>query len=131
MAKIFTYKGKTEEELKQLDLNAFAQLVPSRVRRVFRRGFSEQEQKLLAKIVKAKEGKYKKMIKTHCREMPILPIMFGLKIAVHNGKEFVPVQINAEMVGNRLGDFVLNAKDVKHGGPGIGATRGSKFLSVK
>lgn len=131
MVKIFTYRGKTEQELAALDLNAFAQLVPSRVKRVLKRGFTEQEKKLLAKIMKSKEGKYKKQIKTHCREMPILPVMFGMRIAVHNGKEFIPVIVTAEMVGNRLGDFVLNSKDTVHGGPGIGATRGSKFLSVK
>jgi small subunit ribosomal protein S19 len=104
--------------------------VPARIRRSIKR-MPEEEKKLLKKIIAAKEGKYNKMIKTHLREMPILPIMFGMKIAVHNGKEFVPVQITPEMVGTRLGDYVLNCKEVKHGGPGIGATRGSKFLSVK
>ena len=131
MAKIFTYRGKTEQELAALDLNAFALLVPSRVRRVLKRGFTEQEKKLLEKIMAAKAGTYKKPIRTHCREMPILPVMFGMKIAVHNGKEFILVNVIAEMVGNRLGDFVLNSKDTVHGGPGIGATRGSKFMSVK
>ena len=131
MVKIFTYKGKTAEELAKLDISAYAQLMPARIRRSLKRGFTEQEKKLLGKIMKAKEGKYKKIIKTHCREMPILPVMFGMKISVHNGKEFVPVSVTEEMVGNRLGDFTLTCKDVKHGGPGIGATRGSKFLSVK
>lgn len=131
MVKVFTYKGKTAEELAALDTAALMPLVPSRTRRALKRGFTEQEKKLLEKISAAKAGKYNKLIKTHCREMPILPAMFGMKIAVHNGKEFVPIQITPEQIGNRLGDFVLNCKDVKHGGPGIGATRGSKFLSVK
>jgi len=131
MAKIFTYRGKTEEELATLDISSLSQLLPSRARRNIKRGFTEQEKRLLKKITKAKEGKYKKQIKTHCREMPILPVMFNLKIAVHNGKEFVPVTVTSEMIGNKLGDFVLNCKEVKHSGPGIGATRGSKFLSVK
>jgi small subunit ribosomal protein S19 len=131
MAKIFTYKGKTAQELAQLDLDKLAELLPARVRRHIKRGFTEQEKKLFKKIQAAKEGKYKKIIETHCREFPILPIMFNLTIKVHNGKEFVPVTITPEMMGFRLGDFAYTIKDVKHGGPGIGATRGSKFLSVK
>lgn len=131
MAKIFTYRGKTEEELAKLDMNTLSQLFSARARRNIKRGFTEQEKKLLKKINRAKEGKYKKQIETHCREMPILPIMFNMKIAVHNGKEFVLVQVTPEMIGNKLGDFVLNCKEVKHSGPGIGATRGSKFMSVK
>ncbi|MGB9675087.1 MAG: 30S ribosomal protein S19 [Candidatus Nanoarchaeia archaeon] len=135
MAKVFTYRGKTAEEIAKLDLAAYAELVPARVRRfikrALKRGWTREEKALLKKIAAMREGKRTKLIKTHCREMPILPIMFGLKIAVHNGKEFVPIQITPEMVGTRLGDYVLNCKEVKHGGPGIGATRGSKFLSVK
>jgi small subunit ribosomal protein S19 len=131
MAKIFTYKGKTEEELSKLDVAAVAQILPARVRRTLKRGFTESEKKLLKKINSAREGKYKKQIKTHCREMPILPAMFGMKINVHNGKEFVQVAVTPEMIGLRLGDFAITIKEVKHSGPGIGATRGSKFLSVK
>jgi small subunit ribosomal protein S19 len=131
MAKIFTYKGKTAEELAKLDIPQLSQLLSSRIRRNVKRGFTEQEKKLLEKVNAAREGKYKKLIKTHCREMPILPAMFGMTIGIHNGKEFTQVQITPEMLGYKLGDFVLNCKDVKHSGPGIGATRGSKFLSVK
>ena len=131
MAKIFTYRGKTAEELAALDMNAVAALLPARTRRHIKRGFTEQEKKLLEKIQAAKAGTYKKPIETHCREFPILPIMFGMTIKVHNGKEFIPVTVTAEMIGFRLGDFAFTIKEVKHGGPGIGATRGSKFLSVK
>ncbi len=131
MAKIFTYRGKTAEELAALDTAAIAALLPSRTRRHMKRGFTEQERKLFKKIQAAKAGKYKKPIKTHCREFPILPIMFGMEIKVHSGKEFTPVLITPEMMGYRLGDFAYTIKEVKHGGPGIGATRGSKFLSVK
>lgn len=131
MAKIFTYRGKTAEELAALDMNAIAALLPARTRRHIKRGFTEQEKKLLEKIQAAKAGTYKKPIETHCREFPILPIMFNLTIKVYNGKEFVPVIVTPEMMGFRLGDFAFTIKEVKHGGPGIGATRGSKFLSVK
>ena len=132
MAKIFTYRGKTAEELQKMSLTEVAKLLPSRQRRNIKRGFSEEQKKLLGEINLFKEGKRKKMIRTHCRDITIIPQMFGLKIAIHNGKEFVPLDIIPEMVGWTLGDFVLTTKfDVKHGGPGIGATRGSKFISVK
>ncbi len=131
MAKIFTYKGKTAEELSALEITALLPLLPARTRRHIKRGFTEQEKKLFKKIQAAKVGKYKKPIETHCREFPILPIMFGMTIKVYNGKEFIPVLVAPEMMGLRLGDFSYTIREVKHGGPGIGATRGSKFLSVK
>jgi small subunit ribosomal protein S19 len=131
MAKIFTYRGKTAEQLALLDMNVVAALMPARTRRHIKRGFTEQEKKLMEKIQATKAGKYKKPIETHCREFPILPVMFNLTIKVYNGKEFIPVIVTPEMMGFRLGDFAFTIKEVKHGGPGIGATRGSKFLSVK
>ena len=132
MPKIFLYKGKTAEELQKMGLNELAKLLPARQRRNIKRGFTPEQKKLLVKIDAAKAGKSKKPIRTHCRDMTILPQMFGLKIAIHNGKEFVPIDIIPDMVGWTLGDFVMTTRfDVKHGGPGIGATRGSKFISVK
>lgn len=132
MPKIFTYRGKTAEELQKMGLNELAKLLPARQRRNIKRGFTPEQKKLLVKIDAAKAGKYKKPIRTHCRDMTILPQMFGLKISIHNGKEFVPIDIIPDMVGWTLGDFVMTTRfDVKHGGPGIGATRGSKFISVK
>jgi small subunit ribosomal protein S19 len=131
MAKIFTYRGKTAEELVALDLPTLLPLLPARVRRHLKRGLTEQEKKFLEKINAAKAGKYKKPLETHCRELPILPVMFNLTIKLHNGKEFIPILVTPEMMGFKLGDFAFTIKEVKHGGPGIGATRGSKFLSVK
>jgi len=132
MPKIFTYRGKTAEELEKLSIKELEQILPARQRRGLKRGITPAQQKLLKKVKLAKEGKYKKPIKTHSRDMTILPQMFGLKIAVYNGKEFIPIDILPEMIGWTLGDFVMTTKfDVKHGGPGIGATRGSKFISVK
>ena len=132
MAKIFTYRGKTAEELQKLGLNELAKLLPARQRRNIKRGFTPEQKKLLVKVEAAKAGKYKKPIKTHCRDLTIIPQMFGVKISIHNGKEFVPIDITPEMIGWTLGDFVMTTRfDVKHGGPGIGATRGSKFISVK
>jgi small subunit ribosomal protein S19 len=124
----FHYRGKPVVGLSREE---FIELLPSRLRRKFRRGLTEQEKKLLAKLQKFKDQKGKKFIKTHCRDMVILPEMIGHKIGVHNGKEFVPVEIKQEMVGHRLGEFALTRKEVKHGAAGIGASRGTKFAASK
>ena len=131
MARVFKFKGKTIEELKKMPIEEFMKLVPSRVRRSIKRGFTEQEKKLLKKIRAANEGKYKKNIKTHCREMPILPEMVDLLIHIHDGRAFIPIKITGEMLGHVLGEFTYNRKGVKHSAPGIGATRSSAALSVK
>ena len=61
----------------------------------------------------------------------IIPSWIGLKFAVHNGKEFMPILITANMLGHRLGEYSYSTKPVRHSAPGIRATRGSKFLAVK
>ena len=124
--KEFTYYGKTLEEVKNLSLNEFAELSPARIRRSLKRGLTD-EQKILLKKIKKDESN----IKTHCRDMVILPEMMGKTISVHNGKEFVKVMINEEMLGHYLGEFTLTRKGVSHSAPGIGATRSSAALSVK
>lgn len=131
MVREFTYRGKKVAELEAMGLTELAQLLPARQRRALRRGFTESQKKLMEKIKETKEGKKKKPIKTHCRDMPVLPIMFGLKINLHNGKEWVPVEVRPEMIGHLLGEFALTRKEVKHKAPGVGATRSSKHVSVK
>ena len=131
MAKEILFKGKTEEEIKKMDLQDFIKLVPSRHRRTVNRGFTDAQKKLLKKIKAKNSGTYKKTIKTHCRDMIILPEMLGQKILVYNGKAFVAVEINLEMLGHYLGEFVDTRSRVKHSAPGIGATRSSAYQSVK
>ncbi len=127
--KEFKYRGKTLEELKKLSLEDFTKLIPARERRSLKRGFTEEEKKLLKKIRAWKEGS--KPIRTHVREMIILPEMVGKEIAVHNGKDWNIVKVKPEMIAMRLGDFSITRKPVKHSGPGIGATRSTKFVSAK
>ncbi|MEM3126765.1 MAG: 30S ribosomal protein S19 [Candidatus Woesearchaeota archaeon] len=124
--KEFTYRGKSLEELKKMSIQEFSLLVPSRERRKIKRGFTEAEQKLLKAI-----QKNPKNIETHCRDMLIIPQMIGLIIKIYNGKEFVPVTIEPEMLGHRLGEFALTRKSVTHSAPGIGATRSSAAISVR
>ncbi len=130
MAKIFKYRGYTLDELKKMEedgLDKLAEVLPSAARRKIRRGFTREERTLLDKLKKKPD----KVIRTHVRDMVILPSMVGRKIAIHNGKEFVYVEIKPEMIGHRLGEYAPTRKEVKHSGPGIGATRSTKFVSAK
>ncbi len=122
----FTYRRKTLEDLKKLTQDEFALLVPARQRRTLQRGLSEDHKKLMHKV-RIKDQN----IRTHLRDMIVLPEMIGLKIAIHSGKEFVPIDIIPEMVGHYFGEFVLTRKKVSHGAAGIGATRSSKFIPLK
>jgi small subunit ribosomal protein S19 len=62
---------------------------------------------LMAKVEKALEAKSNRPIKTWSRRSMILPEMVGLNIAVHNGREFIPLYITENMVGHKLGEFAL------------------------
>ena len=130
MVREFKFRGHTLEQLQQMSIEEFAQLLKARERRKLLRGlkfgFNPMIQKLLKKVELAKQGKYKKPIKTHARDMVILPSMVGLEIQVYRGNEFVPVKITEEMIGHRLGEFVLTRKPVEHSGVGKGATRTSR-----
>ncbi len=73
------------------------------------------DQKLFERVKKLKPGD-KTVLKTWSRESTIFPEMIGFTIAVHNGRQHVPVYISEEMVGHRLGEFSRTRKFVKHGG---------------
>ncbi len=126
MPKVFTYKGKTIEELQKMSLEEFAKLVSARERRSLLRGFNDVEKKFLQKLRKSD-----KPVRTHLREMVIIPEMLFKKVLVHNGKEWILLEIKPEMLGHRLGEFALTRKKVVHSAPGVGATKSSKFLPLK
>ncbi|HWR25498.1 MAG TPA: 30S ribosomal protein S19 [Methanosarcina sp.] len=121
----FTYRGKTVSELQELSLEEFAELLPSRERRSIKRGFTEGQKKVLHEF---KDGR---TIRTHHRDMIILPEMIGQTIEIHNGKEFVSVVLQPEMIGHRFGEFAPTRSRVTHGSAGVGATRSSKFVPLK
>lgn len=123
----FTYRGYTLEELQALSLEEILAIMPSRVRRTFSRGLSQEHGIVLEKL-RSSDGK---LVRTHRRDIPILPYFVGREVAVHNGKEFFRFEIRPEMIGHYLGEFALTRKPVKHSGPGVGATRSSKFLPLK
>ena len=122
--KIFTFRGKTLEELQKLDIREFAKYLRARERRSVLRNFDVIERFI-------ERNKNKERIRTHERDIIIVPKMVGLVIYVYNGQEFKQVRIVAEMLGHRLGEFAHTRKQIKHGAPGVGATRSSAALSVK
>ena len=120
------FYGKSEEDVKKLDIKEFAQLIPSRNRKaLLKSGQIKEHQILLAKIKKFKAGAIKKVIKTHSRDFIIIPEMLGMQIMIHSGKEFVPFVVELDMLGHYLGEFAMTRKRVAHSAPGIGATRSS------
>lgn len=125
------YKGKTLKELQEMNQNDLMSLLPARIRRSMKRGLTEQQKILLKKIKKYKQASNKKPIKTHIRDMPIIPEMVGLTIQVHSGKEFKPITLTVEMIGHYLGEFALTRNKTSHSAPGVGATRSSAGAKKK
>lgn len=134
MPKEFTYRGYTLEQLQTMSMDEFINLLPARARRSLHRGLPQEQRTLLEKLRAAKEEIKKggtATVKTHVRDMTILPEMVGLTVNVHNGKEFVQIEIKPEMVGHSLGEFAITNKPVRHGTPGIGASRSSMYVPLK
>ncbi|PSP64734.1 30S ribosomal protein S19 [Halobacteriales archaeon QH_8_67_36] len=128
----FSFRGHTLDELQDMELEEVAELLPARQRRSIERGLTEEKQKLLAKARDAEEeATANDPIRTHLRDMPVLPVMVDLTFAVHNGQAFERVRVEPEMLGHYLGEFQLTRSSVEHGQAGIGATRSSKFVPLK
>jgi small subunit ribosomal protein S19 len=125
--KEFTYRGHTMDELLKLPFADIIELLPARARRTYIRGLNT-EQEAFVRRLRAAEGR---PVRTHRREIPILPEFVGKMVHVYNGKEFSPVAIKAEMIGHALGEFSMTRKSVRHSGLGVGATRSSKFMPLK
>lgn len=134
MPKEYAYRGYTFEELQAMSMDRFIHLLPSRQRRSLQRGLTPEQRKLLENIRRAKSAQEKGekvIVKTHARDAIILPEMVGHTILVHNGREFIPVEITPEMIGHSLGEFAATRKPVKHGSPGIGASRSSMYVPLR
>jgi small subunit ribosomal protein S19 len=130
MARKFNYRGRAPEELRRMSAEEFTSLLTSRARRFVKRGHKKYRALLEdAKKVSAAGGTG--VVKTHVREAVIIPEWLGLKFGVHNGKEFKVIEITPEKIGRRLGEYAHTTGPVKHSGPGVGATRGSKFIPLK
>jgi small subunit ribosomal protein S19 len=128
----FTYRGHTLDELQSMSLDEVAELLPARQRRTISRGLSVEHEKLLDRAREAgEEETANDPIRTHLRDMPIVPAFVGLTFSVYNGQEFQRVEVEPEMIGHYLGEFQLTRTSVEHGQAGIGATRSSKFVPLK
>jgi len=126
--KEFHYHGYTLENLQSMSIEELIPLLPSRARRTLTRGLTQIQMKFMEDMKTAQKGD---TIRTHLRDMIILPSFVGHKIDIYNGKEFQRAEIQPQMIGHYLGEFSLTRKRVKHTGPGVGATRGSKFMPLK
>jgi len=125
--KEFTYRGHTMEELLGMDPYVQFALLPSRARRSIGRGLSLENEHFLERI-RRNSGR---TVRTHRRDMPILPEFVGKRIAIYNGQNFVEIDIKPEMIGHYLGEFAITRRTVAHSGPGVGATRSSKHVALK
>ena len=131
----FTYRGLEIEQLLQLKAEEFSTLVHARARRRFQRGLKRKSMALMKKLRKAKKnvkiGEKPPVVKTHLRDMIVMPEMVGSVVGIFNGLQFNSVEVKGEMIGHYLGEFSLTYKPVKHGRPGIGATHSSRFIPLK
>jgi len=124
--KEFTYRGNSMEELLKMPFQDLLGILPARARRSYVRGLNSEQEVFVQKLKSAT-----KPVKTHRREIFILPEFVGKTVEIHNGKQFVSVEIRPEMIGHAIGEFALTRRFEKHSGPGVGATRSSKFLPLK
>ena len=131
MVKEFNYRGIVQSELESASFERLFGLLNSRQRRSLTRGITDSKRKLIGEIKSAKAGTLKNPIKTHLRDLIILPNMVGVTVNVFSGKEFLPVQIVPEMIGHYLGEYVITNKKVSHGAPGVGASRSSLYVPLK
>jgi small subunit ribosomal protein S15e len=123
------------DDLLDLSSEDLMNLVHARARRRFQRGLKRKPMGLISKLRKAKKeappNEKPATVKTHLRDMIIVPEMVGSMVGIYNGKVFNQVEIKPEMIGHYLGEFSLSYKPVKHGRPGIGATNSSRFVPLK
>ncbi|EZG79300.1 40S ribosomal protein S15 [Gregarina niphandrodes] len=95
--------------------------LPSRIRRKFARSNINRHrmERFLTKLARAKKacgvGQRPKPVRTHYRNMVVLPEMVGSQIAIYNGKVFMDVEIKVDMIGHYLGEFAITYKPVTHG----------------
>ena len=122
----FTYHGFRLDELRGMATTDLLPIMPARVRRKVNRGLTRGEEHLLSRF---RNGE--KRIRTHLRDMVIMPDMVGKEVEIYNGKEFMKVEIQPEAVFHYLGEFALTRRKVTHGSAGIGATRSSKYVPLK
>jgi len=131
----FTFRGVDLDQLLDMNNEGLMELFTCRIRRKFTRGLKRKPMALIKKLRKKKKecppNEKPDIVKTHLRNMIVVPEMTGSIVGVYNGKVFTQVEIKPEMIGHYLGEFSISYKPVKHGRPGIGATHSSRFIPLK
>lgn len=122
----FKFRGMTLEELQELSLEELAPHLPSRARRKLKRGLSQAHRDFIEKV-ESGEGPFR----THLRDQVVLPSFVEKEIHIHTGQEFLRIDVKPEMIGHLLGEFAMTRQSVEHTGPGVGATRSSKYMPLK
>ncbi|KAI0980513.1 hypothetical protein GJ496_010487 [Pomphorhynchus laevis] len=133
--KKFFYRGVDLDRLLDMGELELAALFRSRIRRKLRRGLNRKCVTLVKKLTKAKRDappqEKPACVKTHLRNMIVVPDMVGAIVGVYNGKQFNQVELKPEMIGHYLAEFSISYKPVRHGKAGIGATKSSRFIPLK
>jgi len=133
--KKFYFRGIDLDQLLDMNNEQLADLFTCRIRRRLKHGLKRKHMTLIKKLKKSKKdcpvGEKPTVVKTHLRDMPILPVMVGSVVGIYNGRVYNSVEIKPEMIGHYLGEFSITYKPVKHGRPGIGATHSSRFIPLK
>ena len=114
----FLYRGRKVSDLAKLSIEELAELFPARQRRSIKRGLAKENKKLLADL------KNKDSVRTHIRNMIIMPDVVGKSIEIYNGKSFEKIEVMPEMIGHYFGEFALTRHRVQHGAAGVGGHRG-------
>ena len=135
MVREFKFKGYAQEQLQTLSIEALLPLLNARQRRSLDKRvahyMNDEKRKFREEVKLAREGKLKGQLRTHIRDMIILPDMVGLSVNVHNGKDFSNIAIKKEMIGHYLGEYAITNKRVQHGAPGVGSSRSSLYVPLK
>ena len=135
MVREFRFRGLNVDQLKNLSIEALLPLLNARQRRSLDKRvgnyMNDEKRKLRERIKNVREGNSNENIRTHVRDMIILPDMVGITINIHNGKDFSPITIKPEMIGHYLGEYSITNKRVQHGAPGVGASRSSLYVPLK
>lgn len=110
----FTYRGVDLDQLLDMNNEGLMELMTCRIRRKFSRGLKRKPMALIKKLRKKKKeapaNEKPDVVKTHLRNMIVVPEMTGSIVGVYNGKVFTQVEIKPEMIGHYLGEFSISYK---------------------
>merc|ERR1712028_169054 len=114
----FSYRGIDLDKLLDMSNQDLMELFRARQRRKFSRGIKRKPIAFLKKLRKAKRdtayGEKPNPVKTHLRNMVIVPEMIGSMVAIYNGKVFVNAEVKPEMIGTYLAEYSISYKPIRH-----------------